>query len=555
MATMADIPSDDHVRDAIGAEADVSGFPPLVGTEFSLTDIVIGKVICENGTPNLERITFRVQPERATTAGRILGIRGRRPTGERILTLIRVENVSEYNPHEDALSSTVSDVIPFETKYAPEGRSTVIHRAAVADTLEEAVLREDDSLDRIDSVETLPRAGSPVVEIPPELIAEAMSFAPDPDTGLDMGTIHGVPNVPVRLRREVIQTHIFICGGIGRGKSYGRGVLAEELWAHGIPQINIDPLGEMVEATIALGGMNVVPGKDFTMPLSALQSGEVIDAIPAINKGTNIETLVAYAHEKLLAERVMASGEQFGVEDLVKKIEEIAPDLDMKAATSRPAMLRALSLNKLKYIGNSFPWKKELTPGRIINIDCRGFLVSDLRLIAAAVARDIQRLASARKIPFVVLSMDEAHLIAPNDDKVVATQVLREIARIGRHYRIGLILTTQSPADMDRAILKRLLTRFLFAIEPDQLDALRGIFSDAPEEMVRRLPKLPVGTCAVTGVSETVKHATLVKIRRRRTPVGGATPDIFADLAVHGWKGRRPFDEIVTTNGEQESPS
>lgn len=532
-----------------GGEDREAGDAPLLGTEFSPDDIVIGKVIYENGTPNLERITFRVQPGRATTAGRIVGIRGRRPSGERILTLIRVENVTEHNPHEDALSSTVSDVIPFETKYAPEGRSTVIHRAAVADTLEEAVLKEDDSLVEIDSVQTLPLAGSPVIEIPPELIAEALSFAPSPDAGLDMGTIHGVPNVPVRLRREVVQTHLFFCGGIGRGKSYGRGVLAEELWAHGIPQINIDPLGEMVDATTALGGMNVVPGAGFTIPLSALQSGEVIDAIPAINKGTNIETLVAYAHERLWAERVMR-GQQFGVDDLVRKIEEVAPDLEMKAQTVRPAALRAQSLRKISYIGNPFDWEKAITPGKIINIDCRGFLVSDLRLIAAAVARDIQRLASARKIPFVVLSMDEAHLIAPNDDKVVATQVLREIARIGRHYRIGLVLTTQSPADMDRAILKRLLTRFLFAIEPDQLDALRGIFSDAPEELVRRLPKLPVGTCAVTGVSETVKHATLVKIRRRRTPVGGATPNIFADLARRGWTGRRSFDEI--SDGEQE---
>src|SRR3954470_15068962 len=102
--------------------------------------------------------------------------------------------------------------------------------------------------------------------------------------------------------------------------------------------------------------------------------------------------------------------------------------------------------------------------------------------------------------------MDEAHLVAPNDDKSVTTQVLREIARIGRHYRLGLIMTTQSPADMDRSILKRLLTRFVFAIEPDQLESLRGVFADAPEAMVKSLPKLRVGTCIITGVSETVKH-------------------------------------------------
>jgi DNA helicase HerA-like ATPase len=104
------------------------------------------------------------------------------------------------------------------------------------------------------------------------LISQALNFAPDPDGGLEVGTIHGLPNVPVRLRREVIQTHLFFCGGIGRGKSYGRGVIAEELWSHGVPQINIDPLGEMVEATESLGGKNVRPGDGFTLPLSALQA-------------------------------------------------------------------------------------------------------------------------------------------------------------------------------------------------------------------------------------------------------------------------------------------
>jgi DNA helicase HerA-like ATPase len=212
------------------------------------------------------------------------------------------------------------------------------------------------------------------------------------------------------------------------------------------------------------------------------------------------------------------------------------------AGTLRPAQQRADSLKNIPYIGNPFEWEKKLVPGAVINIDCRGMLVSDLRLITAAIARDLQRLARANKVPFVVLSIDEFHLVAPNDDAVVTTQVLREIARIGRHYRIGLILTTQSPSDVDRAILKRLLTRFLHAIEPDQLDALRGVFSDASPEFVRQLPKLPIGTCVLTGATETVKHATLIDIRSRRTTHGGQTPDVWTDFAKRGWTGKKKLE-------------
>ena len=123
-------------------------------------------------------------------------------------------------------------------------------------------------------------------------------------------------------------------------------------------------------------------------------------------------------------------------------------------------------------------------------------------------------------------------------------QVLREVARLGRHLRIGLILTTQSPSDVDRPILKRLLTRFLHAIEPDQLDALRGVFSDAPDSLIRGLPKMPVGRCVVTGAFETVKHAAMVDIRRRVTTDGGGSPPIWDELANQGWSVKLPLDHF-----------
>lgn len=65
--------------------------------------------------------------------------------------LARVDNVFDHNPHEDPLSSTVSEVIPFETKYAPEGDSTVIFREAHAEILEEAVLNGDGTINEIKS--------------------------------------------------------------------------------------------------------------------------------------------------------------------------------------------------------------------------------------------------------------------------------------------------------------------------------------------------------------------------------------------------------------------
>ena len=76
------------------------------------------------------------------------------------------------------------------------------------------------------------------------------------------------------------------------------------------------------------------------------------------------------------------------------------------------------------------------------------------------------------------------------------------------------------------------LLTLIFALEPDQLDAIRGVKADATDEMLRALPKMPQGTCLLSGTYESVKHTIPVKIRRRKIAdsEGGQTPDIFHEM-------------------------
>lgn len=505
---------------------------------------VLGTVISDQSSPTFEEVRFRLTPSAAVSPGDFVSIEARRPdSADRSWVLARVLDVHEINPHEDPQSATVRDVLPFDSDYAHEGESTVIYRIVRTEPVEEL---SSDGQGGTTEVRTLPPAGAIVIRPSADQIGAAMGFPSDPDDGIHIGHLHNDDRVPVILTPGAVQRHILIVGGIGSGKSYTRGVIGEELHCLGVPQVNLDVNGEMVNAAVELGGVNLTPGHGgFTLPLGSLTREDLIDALAGVNRGTNIETLVGYSFDALRREIQQGKRSAFSVDDLVKEIEAQAPHLKMdQAGTLRPAQQRAKALERLNYIGPRFDWVSALQPGAFVNIDCRGLLLSDLRIIAAAVARDLQDLAREKKIPFTVLSIDEFHLVAPNDDKQVSTQVLREIARIGRHYRLGLILTTQSPADVDRSILKRLLTRFVHSIEPDQLDSLRGIFADAPAEMVRGLPKLPQGTCALTGVAETVRHATIVDVRRRVTHHGGATPDVWADFRARGWSGKRSLADI-----------
>ena len=145
-----------------------------------------------------------------------------------------------------------------------------------------------------------------------------------------------------------------------------------------------------------------------------------------MNRGTNIETLIGYTFDSLRREIAQRRRSAFSVDELVAEIEVQAPVLKMEAPnTLRPAQQRVKALDRLPYIGRRFDWAGTLQPGAFVNIDCRGLLLGDLRIITAAVARDLQNLAREKKIPFTVLSIDEFHLVAPNDDKLVSTQVLR----------------------------------------------------------------------------------------------------------------------------------
>jgi DNA helicase HerA-like ATPase len=506
---------------------------------------LLGTVVSDQASPTFEEIRFRLGPQVSVSPGDFVAIEAR-DHNKRLVSWIlsRVLDVHEVNPHEDPQSATVREVLPFDSDYAHEGESTVIYRVARSEPIEElpTLLHAAGTTD----IRTLPRAGAYVVRPSAEQVSTAMGFPPNPDDGLYVGTLRNDDRIPVTIDRSAIQRHIGIVGGIGSGKSYTRGVLGEELHCLGVPQVNIDVNGEMVDAAQQLGGVNLLPGDGFTLPLGSLTREDLIEAVAGVNRGTNIETLVGYTFDVLRREIAQGRRSAFSVDDLVTEIETQAPHLKMEAAnTLRPAQQRVRALERLKYIGTRFDWVGALQPGAFINIDCRGLLLGDLRIIVAAVARDLQDLARTKRIPFTMLSIDEFHLVAPNDDKQVSTQVLREVARIGRHYRIGLILTTQSPADVDRSVLKRLLTRFVHSIEPDQLDALRGVFADAPAEMIRSLPKLPQGTCVLTGVAETVRHATVVNIRRRVTHHGGATPDVWADIRARGWADKKPLSRVI----------
>jgi DNA helicase HerA-like ATPase len=480
----------------------------------------LGTVVSDKDSPNFESFRFKAKPDQYVKPG-VLVATPVRESGR--LLLGRVVGSVEVNPHESPTRVTTRDVFPeMKAEYPGEGVSTSIYRVYEAQILEcldgRAIVPPED----------MPQAGAPVFLPDDDVFFDASGLIPDPDGGLHIGqtafTLGSGKPAPVVLKREAIQRHFFIGGATGTGKSYGTGVLIEEVHKHGIPVIIFDSQDEYAAMTEDLGGKTLAPGVDYWVKLSSLTDRELVDLIPTLSTDQQRDT-VAMAFLELKKRK-----RDFNVTTLCAEIDSLE---DRMGKTSHKGVASArvrASLEKVRVLGGETPWSDIIRPRSVVNIGCSGLMQSELQLVIAATLRELQgqRVAGAI-LPFMVV-LDEAHLFVPENDWSPSKQIIREMVRIGRHFGICVVLITQSPIDIDKKVIRQCNTRLVFALEPDQLDTLKGIKADAPKELFDRLPKLPRGTCLVSGTYETIRHATLVAIRQRSTTHGGHAPDIFSEL-------------------------
>lgn len=502
---------------------------------------VIGKVVYWKDGPNFSEAAAHLNSGSDVKPGQFVGAwHGFR--GLPLITVIQVANCREVNPNEEPELAVARDRLGLGTRYAKEGVSTRIFRLLEGSTIEELEIDVSNSGFTVRgeprAAEVLVRAGDPLVLLNSDLIAQTIGSQGDPDAGLDMGAVYGDTPVPVVFKPEMLQMHTGIFGNPGKGKSYSSGVLMEEALKWQIPTLVLDVNGEMIDAARSMGGLVLtLPDRNsFGLSLSLLTSQELIQIAPNVQEGTVYAELIELSHERLKTEK---KGASFTFADLQAKMAEMAKVQDVKAPSLGIAVNRIRALEQDPIIGGDFDFIQALIKHKLVVLDCRYLTLRQTRLIAAAAARELQKKGRemAQKAAsgdldaaswFSLFMIDEAHQVAPHDENVVSSQVMFELARMGRHVRTGLVLISQSPSDLNTSVLKRLQTRFIFALEKDQIRAIQGVTADLDERLIAKLPKLPRGVCGVSGSSELVRHGFLLSIRQRHTPVGGSTPKVFS---------------------------
>ena len=549
--------------DATRAVVVVSDAGADVGEALPTAFTRAGQVVHWNQSPSFTEVAVHLEPECEVRPGQFLGVwHGLR--GHQTLTVFQVGNCFEVNPNEVPDLAAAREALGLGRGYGKEGVSTRIFRLAEGATLEEYDVRVGHAswefAGEARNAETLVRAGDPVVLLSQEATIQVIGGLPKPDDGVNLGETYGSVPVPVTLTPQVLQMHVLVCGNPGKGKSYLAGDLLEEAMSWGVPSLVLDINGEMIRAAESLGGLVItLPDPErFGISLNSMTPPELVAITPNVQPGTIYAELIELAHDQLKNE---AKGRPITFAALKERIQKLGEETKAKTSIGA-AIARVGALERDPIIGRNFDFIEQLKKHRLVVLDCRFLSLRQTQLIAAAGARELQRMGRemARKVEenvskvgeiagraeagdakaiewmgkyreaegwFALYFVDEAHAVVPEDDKVVSTQVHYELARMGRHVRTGLVLSSQSPQDLNTSVLKRLQTRFIFALEKDQLRSIQGVMADLDEKIVHQLPKLPRGVCAVSGSGELIRHGFLLKVRKRVTPVGGRTPGVF----------------------------
>lgn len=498
----------------------------------------IGSVIADEVSPSFDVFRFKANANEYVFPGTLVGTY----VNNKRFLIGRISGSIEINPHESAGRAKVREAMGIQADYPEEELSTNIYRVYEADVVEEGVINGENTA--ITEPSDMPKAGAEVFIPSENVIAQAMGFEREANTSLSLGSTRITsnngeqePQNNVLLRPNIIQRHIFVGGTTGSGKSYATGIILEEINRFQVPIVILDSQNEYVELANGLGGRVLTPGVDYTVRLSSLTESETLDLVPTL-RGTLGYDLLAFTFLRLKREILGGTRTSFSIDDLIAGMEQDAPTLNMQPASIRIATQRTRSsLERHNFLGENTNWVNLLQVGTVINIDCGELDQSQLQLVVGATLRELQRLRVNHNIPPFVAVLDEAHLLVPEGEDSPCKQVIRENVRIGRHYGICMMMITQSPVDIDKKTIRQCNTRFIFALEPDQLESIRGVKADATEDMLKRLPKMPRGSCILSGTYETIKHAIPIQIRSdRRTPPGGATPNIFDE--VREWQTR-----------------
>jgi len=337
---------------------------------------------------------------------------------------------------------------------------------------------------------------------------------------LEIGRALNHEAVPVRLRAsELLRRHCAIYGMTGTGKSNGLKVLLRSLlgWVreprNGRSQpvdlrvIVIDTHGEYAPLAAAIDAdaraVNVI----------------VPDAIDLLDETSIKEGLKLARTDPGLKERIWAVKERLEEDGRIVDCSAIIEELKQVGATrgsTLDRLFRAFERDPQRFALDPQPQFAEAVTGAPERFDASGLYIFNLSKVhdettrADAVAYLIDHIFQRAKDSDGTLDslvvVDEAQNFAPEsglDPVRSSLDAMLRVAREGRKFGVGLIISSQRPANINTGLRSQCNTHLIFRlVNSNDLAAIADTVEAADRALVETmLPQLDVGTCFAGGTA------------------------------------------------------
>ena len=280
-----------------------------------------------------------------------------------------------------------------------------------------------------------------------------------------------------------------------------------------------------------------------------------------------------------LADHLQILSEEQGVTQyldfLIMRIRTMLADTRMKSIISDD---KDITLDQwlTDYIGGN-----QAENGNLTVIDLSLVPSEIIHIITAVIARIVfdalqryRKLSYENKVLPTVLVMEEAHTFikrykedAENHDAAsVCCQVFERIAREGRKFGLGLLLSSQRPSELSPTVLSQCNTFLIHRISNDRdQDLVHRFVPDNLKGLLRELPLLPSQNAILLGwASELpvlVRMNDLLEEQRPQSDdpdfwnvwINGKTRDVDWKRIADDWQGRTDNTALSETNGNDDT--
>jgi DNA helicase HerA-like ATPase len=192
-------------------------------------------------------------------------------------------------------------------------------------------------------------------------------------------------------------------------------------------------------------------------------------------------------------------------------------------------------------------------PGQATIINLRGVPHETQEVAVTMIARSLFNLRKLKKIPKIVLIVEEAHNFCPQEGSAGPSSVLRTIASEGRKFGLGLGVVSQRPATVDKNVLSQCGVQIILKVtNPNDLKAITASFEGLTSSASDEIQRLPIGVAMVVGGN--ISMPVLVNVRVRETKHGGEEILEIDEIVEEEEGEKKPEEEEKQLEEVEEEP-